>query len=188
MMKHRTYIAAAALVALPLLWASSASAESQPPAHSPQMAKEPSEKDLAAWHKSMCSEHYAHETARLAYLQARLDLTEKQIPAWVKWAQVETQTAEKERDACLAFTPKPDTRPSIVEREADMQKHLSLRLQGMQAAQPALEALYDTLTSDQRAVLDRPHDGHMGGHMGPMGGPMEEDHGHGGMEGHHPFG
>ncbi|HVI51008.1 MAG TPA: Spy/CpxP family protein refolding chaperone [Candidatus Sulfotelmatobacter sp.] len=183
-MKHRSVIAAAALIAMPLMWASAASAETAPPAPDHQMAKQPSEKDLAAWHKTMCSERYAHESGHLAYLQARLELTDKQIPAWVKWAQIQTQSAEKERDACLSMAPKGDAKPSIVEREADMEKHLSLRLQSIQASRPALQNLYDVLTPEQRAVLDQPHEGR----PGPMGGPMGAPGGHEGPEGHHPLG
>jgi hypothetical protein len=32
--------------------------------------------DPAAWHASMCSDHYARAVAKLAYVGAKLDLTE----------------------------------------------------------------------------------------------------------------
>lgn len=170
---------AVALATLPLIWGTAAQAEDglRPPM---QQAKEPSAKDIATWHKSMCGEHFAHETARLAYLQARLELTEQQTPAFRKWAEAESQTADQERDACLVVTPKSDGAPSIIEREAHMTNHLRIRLQGLDAARPALQALYEVLTPEQRAILDRPHEGHRGGHReGPMGeGMMTGDHRH----------
>lgn len=195
-MQHR-FLTALAVAAMPLMWGVGALAESAPPVpgHSmhadaqmapqmaPQMAKEPSAKELAEWHKGMCTDRYAHEAGRLAYLQARLNLTEQQIPAWVKWAQIETRSAEKDRDSCLAMTPKAEGKPTIVDREAEMEKHLSMRLENLQASHPALQALYDVLTPEQRAILDRPHEG---GPMGERGhGPMGE---HEGPEGHHPLG
>lgn len=186
-MKHRSIFIAA--VALPLLFGGAVLAEqTNPPQPGPmmgaQMAKQPSAKDFAAWHKSMCGEHFAHQTARLAYLQARLDLTEKQLPAFRKWADAEAQTAGLERDACLSSAPKGDTPPSIVEREDMMASHLRIKLQGLDSARPALQALYEVLTPEQRAILDRPHDGHGQGPRGFMEGGM----GHGMMGGHHPFG
>lgn len=175
-------IFAAAVATLPLIWGAAAQAEDGPRSHM-QQTKEPSAKEIAAWHKSMCGEHFAHESARLAYLQARLELTEQQAPAFRKWAEVESQTAGLERDACLAVTPKPDEAPSIVERDAHMASHLRIRLQGLDTARPALQALYEILTPEQRAILDHPHEGHPGFGRGPMEGAMGEGMM---MGGHHP--
>jgi len=141
-----------------------------------QQAKELSAKDIAAWHKSMCGEHFAHESARLAYLQARLELTEQQAPAFRKWAEAESQTAGLERDACLAVPPKSGEAPSILDREARMASHLRILLQGLDTARPALQALYDVLTPEQRAILDHPHGDHPGFGHGHMDGPMGEHH------------
>ncbi len=116
-------------------------------------------RNLAEWHKKMCTERYARKVARLAYLEAKLDLTEQQRAAWDKWRQTRLNAATQERSACLENSSQPEGRPTAVEREARLEKRLSLKLQGLQASRPALEALYDVLTPDQRAVLDHPHHG-----------------------------
>jgi hypothetical protein len=134
--------------------------------------------DHAAMHRQMCSERAALEAGHLAYLQAKLNLTEQQQAAWNKWRQVKLDGAAKERAACLDLMPKGDTHPSLLDREAHMEKLLSLKLDEMHASRPALEALYNVLTAEQKAIFDRSaghHRGHgmerMGmGRMG-MGGP-----------------
>lgn len=168
-MSYRKFFLAAA-ASLPLMMGVVAQAEEA--GYPPGQFKEPSLQDLINRHKSMCGERYAHESARLAYLQARLELTEPQKPAFRKWADAVGQTAGLERDACLANTPKSTTPPSIVDRESATASELRLKLQGLEATRPALQALYDQLTAEQRAVLDRPHGGPEGRrhHSGPFGG------------------
>jgi hypothetical protein len=46
-------------------------------------------------------------------------------------------------------------RPSIVERQAMMQKGLEAKLASLKATQPALQGLYASLTDEQKQVLDR---------------------------------
>lgn len=167
-MIKRTVLTIATLAALPLMWASLASAET------PMAGKEAP--DPIGWHKAMCTERFAHDSARLAYLEAKLNLTDKQKPAWQNWVQAKSQATQQERDACLSATPKTDAKPTALDREAMVEKDLTVRLQGLQAARPAFQVLYDQLNADQRAILDRPH-----GHHGFAG-----QEGHEGSEGHHP--
>jgi len=182
-MSYRKFFLIAA-AAVPLMMGVAAQAE-EGPGHSSapmQQAKQPSLQDLSSWHKSMCGERYAHETARLAYLQARLDLTEAQKPAFHKWADAVGQTAGLEHDACLANAPKATTPPSIIDRETAFATEMRIKLQGLENGRPALQALYEQLTPDQRAILDHPHGG-PGGHHG------EHFEGHGeGYEGPHHMG
>lgn len=165
-MSYRKFILIAA-AAVPLMLGVAAQAEEasgHPPAPM-QQAKQPSLQDLTSWHKSMCGERYAHQTAHLAYLQARLDLTEAQKPAFHKWADAVGQTAGLERDACLANAPKATTPPTIIDRETAIATEMRIKLQGLESTRPALQALYEQLSTDQRAILDHPHGG-PGGHHG----------------------
>jgi hypothetical protein len=136
-------------LALPVLWASSALAE--------DAARGDGEHrwhDRGAWHQQMCTERYAGKVGRLAYVEAKLALTDQQRPAWNKWRQAELDAAEQKRTGCLQNQPKEGAKPTAIEREARLEKRLSTRLQQLQASRPALQALYDALTPDQKALLD----------------------------------
>jgi Spy/CpxP family protein refolding chaperone len=163
------------LSAVPLLWASVALAQTPPPAepgagpgwhHGPMM-------DRPAMHKAMCGDHYAHQVGRLAYLEAKLELTDQQRPLFAKWRQALLDGAAKHKAACLESGPKGDAKPTALDREAHLEKMLSAALQTLQASRPALQALYDSLTPAQRAVMD--HHGHFG-HRGHPGGEMHGPH------------
>ncbi len=168
----------AALVAVPLLWASMASAQPAPADQgTPSTPMAGQRFDFASIHKRMCNEHQARQAAHVAYIEAMLDLTEAQRPAFNKWRQAIHEAAGKEHAACLANTPKENARPTAVEREAHMEKMLAAKLQTLQATRPELEALYQALTPAQRAVFDRsfgPGHGMGPWHMGKgMGMGME---------------
>lgn len=106
-------------------------------------------------HQDRCAEHYARRAGRLAYLEARLNLTEQQKAAWSKWRQIRLDTAEKRRSACLQHQPNRDEHPTALDREARVEKFLSDRLQTLQASRPALQALYDSLSPEQKVVFDQ---------------------------------
>lgn len=167
----------------PLLWAAMACAQGVPPSPpaagqstqqppAPPSERRHAEEDPVAHHKTFCSDHYAHEIAGLFYLEAKLDLTEKQRSAWNKWRQVQSDNANKEQTVCLTNAPTPDAKPTAPEREAQMEKVLVIKLQNLQSSRPALEALYEVLTPAQRAVFDRPpHGDHFApshGQPGPL--------------------
>ena len=169
----------AALAAIPFLFASVAMAQTAPPQTVPpeqmpqHMMHEHSLADRMAWHKKACGNMFAHQAARMAFLEAKLDLTDAQRPAWNKWRQARQDAATKERALCLDNMPKQDTRPNALEREARAEKFLTAKLQTMQTTRPALQALYEVLTPEQKAVFDhlsaKGHHGH------------GENHGHGAM-------
>lgn len=150
------------------------------------MGRSPAER--AEMHKKMCSDQFAKGAARRAYLEARLELTPAQKPLFDKWAQALATNAQNRRASCLSMMPNEGAAPSILERQARMEKRLAEREKALKAAMPSLEALYQALNPDQRKVLDHMHNrvGHhpmarmhhwMGGNMGmpqvQPGGPME---------------
>jgi len=155
----------AAFLAIPLLCSSLAFA---------QDAMEYEGKDQSAWHQHFCTERYARKAAHLAYLEAKLNLTEQQKPNWGKWRQTKIDAAEKRRAACLERDWGRDEHETALDREARIEKWLSTRLQGLQASRPALQALYESLSPEQKAVFDqasrwRGHRRDEGPHWGMQG-------------------
>ena len=101
-----------------------------------------------------CADRLAWRAARRAYVEAKLNLTAQQQPLWDK-AQSAAQTEEqKERQLCASL--KPGAEPTMLDRMDRMQQFLSARLEGLQAAKPAVQALYQALTPEQQAIFNRP--------------------------------
>ncbi len=119
----------------------------QPPSESAKPEVE-HHRDWASRHDD-CSERVARLAGRLAYLEVKLDLTGDQHTLWDKWHDAAMDGAMKVRTAC-AEAPGP----TAVDRAAHLQKVLATMASGMEAAQPALTALYQSLNDDQRRVLD----------------------------------
>ena len=155
----------------------------------------------------MCKDMYAHKVGEMAFLETKLALTPAQAPLFAHWKQVNLDIAQHRSGECSTRTDKigekiaarkVGERPSPVDRMAREEEMLKTRLANLEAERPALAALYNALTPDQRKELGR---GGMGDHpmmrhmmmgmmdhrrgmgpmsMGPMGmrpgmGPM--DHG-----------
>jgi hypothetical protein len=128
----------------------------------------------------MCMERFAHRAGHFAYIEARLNLTAEQKPLWAKWHEALAPGAEKAHALCMAHAAKPEMHPTIVQRAAFFQEMLATKAASLQAAQPALAALYSSLTTEQKAILDRPM-GRWGHHHGHHDGDHD---GKGGWHGH----
>ena len=111
-------------------------------------------RDPATFAKDRCVERFARSAGRLAYLEAKLDLTPEEKPLWDKWAQAMTSGSAAERQACLASVPATGTPVTVLDRDARIESLLSARLDTLKTARPALEALYHALTPDQRLAFD----------------------------------
>jgi hypothetical protein len=163
----RSRIAAIAAVAVVCATAAIAqTAGSGGPAPAPKPFEH---RDPIARMKTMCIEHFARSAGRLAYLEARLELTADQQPQWDKWRQAVASGAEKERADCLADLPAAGVRPTALDRDSHIEKMMATKVANLQTARPALEALYQSLTPEQRLVFDRPmhgeHEGRRHRHM-----------------------
>jgi hypothetical protein len=151
----------ASLFALPLLLSGTAFADDHKDMHD----------DPAAWHQDMCTDHYAHAFGKIAYLQAKLGITDKQQAAWDAWQKVELDSAAKERDACLKDTPKGEHAPSILDQESRIETMLQDKLDELHASRAPLEALYAQLDDKQKDEFNHFGEWHhspkgeMDGHM-----------------------
>jgi hypothetical protein len=108
------------------------------------------------WRKAMCVDPSARVVGRLAFLEVKLELSDAQRPLWDKWNTAVRSGIDKERTACLKDVAEPDDTPTIVERTAHFQEFLAAKAESLKAAQPALEALYQALTPEQKAILNEP--------------------------------
>jgi hypothetical protein len=101
-----------------------------------------------------CEERLAWRAAMRAYTETKLDLTPEQRPLWDKVESIAQTEQQKERQLCAALKPGGDT--TMLDRLDRMQQFLSTRLEALQAAKPAVQALYQALTPEQRAIFDHP--------------------------------
>jgi hypothetical protein len=101
-----------------------------------------------------CIDRLAWRAARRAFVETKLDLTSAQRPLWDKVESLAQAEEQKERQLCALL--KGSAASTIVERMGRMQQFLAARRDGLAAAKPAVEALYQALTPAQRAILDHP--------------------------------
>jgi hypothetical protein len=101
-----------------------------------------------------CEERLAWRAATRAYTEAKLDLTPEQRPLWDKVESIAQTEQQKERQLCSSLKSRDET--TVLDRLDRMQQFLSTRLEALQTAKPAVQALYQALTPEQRAILDHP--------------------------------
>ncbi len=130
--------------------------------------------------QQMCGELYARQTGQLAYLETRLELTAAQRPQFQRWKDVKLASAKRRTDACTqasqsrAAMKDPAERPSPADRMAREETMLKQRLADIQAERPALEALYNGLSPEQKASLGNRRGGAMRGHGMRRGGERQQ--------------
>ena len=108
------------------------------------------ERSPQAW----CIERLARRAGLRAYIETKLDLTPAQMPLWRKVQDAASAERQQERQLCEAMKPGAPT--TVLDRLGRMQQFLSVRLAGLTAAKPALEALYNSLTPEQKQIIDHP--------------------------------
>jgi LTXXQ motif family protein len=116
----------------------------------------------AMWHSAAmradpqqrCIDRLAWRAARRAYIETELNLTAEQRPLWDKLQSVAQAEQQKERQWCQQL--KPAEQSTVLDRMDRAQQFLSARLDAVQSAKPALQALYQALTPEQRAIMDHP--------------------------------
>jgi hypothetical protein len=105
-----------------------------------------------------CVDRLARRAGFIAAVGFKLNLTADQKPLWDKLIAA-TQTAEEsQRQLCgqLPASAEARDKETIIDRLNHRQQMLQAQLQALQQTQPAVQALYDKLTPDQKAMVDRP--------------------------------
>src|SRR5689334_944158 len=101
-----------------------------------------------------CEDRLAWRAAMRAYTEVKLNLTAEQRPLWDKVQSAAQGEEQKERQLCVSLKPGADS--TLLDRLDRRQQFLSTRLEGLQAAKPSVQALYQALTPEQRGILDHP--------------------------------
>ena len=101
-----------------------------------------------------CIDRLAWRAARRAYVETKLNLTAQQQPLWDKVQSAAQSEEQRERQLCASL--KSGAEPTMLDRMDRMEQFLSVRLQALQAAKPAVQALYQALTPEQQAIFNRP--------------------------------
>src|SRR5262249_39628159 len=81
----------------------------------------------------------------------------EQKPLWDKLNSIVQAATDRERQLCSAV-PNADQggQETILDRVNRREQFLSARLQALLQAKPALEALYQSLSPDQKAIINHP--------------------------------
>jgi len=115
--------------------------------------------------KAFCEDRIARRIGNRAYLKARLDLKADQVPAWDAFQKAADEASAREKTKCASLPTEMKAPLSLPDRLAREEEMMKSRIASIEAVRPSLVALYDKLSPEQKAVLDRPRMGHRhGGH------------------------
>jgi hypothetical protein len=105
-----------------------------------------------------CQDRIAKRAGFVAYIGAKLNLTPDQKPLWDKVVAASQAAQANEAKTCAALPASANDRgkETIIDKMNHRQAMMQAQLQGLQQTQPAVQALYQTLTPDQKAVVDHP--------------------------------
>ena len=112
-------------------------------------------RDAGRWNpQQRCIDRLAWRAARRAYVETELNLTAAQRPLWDRLQNIAQSEQQRERQFCAQL--KPQAELTVLDRMDRAQQFLSARLDALQAAKPAVQALYQALTPEQREIFDHP--------------------------------
>jgi hypothetical protein len=141
----------------------------------------PAPAEIATHFQQICQDRYARQAGLLAYAEAKLSLTSAQQPLFAHWKQVKLDIAKRRADACAARArPANAKMPTLIDRMAQREDMLRQQLADLDAERPALDALFKSLSPEQKQELGRG----LAALRGPMrahgmfaGGPAMAGHG-----------
>jgi hypothetical protein len=113
--------------------------------------------------KAFCEERIARRVGNRAYLKEKLDLTADQMSAWDAFQKAADTASAKEKARCASLPTELKTPPTFADRLNRQEEMMKSRLESIESVKPTLMALYDKLSPEQKAVLDRPMMGREGG-------------------------
>lgn len=122
--------------------------------------------------KSMCLDMAARRIGDRAYLKARLELKPDQMTAWNTFEKAADEASAKSMARCQTLPTEMKERPTYLERLTMEEDVMKTRIATIEAVKPSLMALVAVLTTEQKAILDRPRGGlahHRGAAMGHPG-------------------
>lgn len=105
-----------------------------------------------------CIDRLARRAGFIAAIGFRLNLTSEQKPLWDKVVSVTQSAEDAQRKLCDALPANAQDRDKVtaLDRLHHQEQVLQTRLQALQQAEPAVQALYDKLTPQQKQILDHP--------------------------------
>lgn len=146
---------------LELAQASPPAATPAPPATPERRAERPAPNPRA-----MCLDQVARRAGNRTFLKVRLELKPEQMTAWTAFAKVSDEADAKDLARCATLPTEVRERPGYLDRLGFEEAVMKARIERIEAVKPALKALYDGLTPEQKVVLDQPRP------PSPMMGPM----------------
>jgi LTXXQ motif family protein len=121
--------------------------------------------------KAFCLDQIARRASNRTYIKIRMELKPEQMTAWNAFAKASDDADAKDVTRCNALPTEMKERPSYIERLTLEEGAMKARVARIEAVKPSLVAFYDTLSPEQKAVLDRPRGaGGMAGRGGHRGG------------------
>lgn len=122
--------------------------------------------------EQVCKFLYARKAGELAFLEAKLSLSQNQAPLFARWKQASLDVAKQHEGDCSGrkrLKEARDQRLTVVDRLALEEDLLKRRLSDIQTERPALIALYAALTPAQKQEFGEDGPRHMAGRMHMLG-------------------
>lgn len=136
-------------------------AQSPPPSPGPGMDRQ------GFSPRAMCLDRVARRLGNRTYLKAKLDLKPEQMGAWNAFEKASDDASARTKAYCATLPAELKDRPTYIERLTMEEGAMKARIASIETVKPSLVALFEVLTPEQKASLDRPR-----GARGPMGGQM----------------
>jgi hypothetical protein len=105
--------------------------------------------------RGACEDDIKRRAAIADFLKSKLQLAGEQNEAWKTMEDAANPVRTKMYDACKLLPENLSDAPTLPSTMGVLEKQLSVQTELVQAIAGPLRALYDTLSPDQRAILDR---------------------------------
>lgn len=109
-----------------------------------------------------CIDQNARRIGQRAYMKARLDLKPEQMPLWNAFEKASDEVSAKHKARCATLPTEIKPPVSLTDRVNRQEERMKARLEAIQAVKPSLTALYASLTTEQKEIVDRGSRRHMG--------------------------
>lgn len=106
--------------------------------------------------KDMCAEQVARRIGNRAYLKSRLDLKPEQMPLWNTFEKAADEASAKDKARCASLPAEVKTPMTYMDRMNMREDMMKARIASLDATKPSLQALYTSLTPEQKALFDKP--------------------------------